>query len=104
MSQHPNKNEKKTNLTLPSPFFIFIFHVTLQVPCFHYKEGGGEGGGEGRGGGANSFNITVQQNRTDAEANFEAICPGLNVLKSVFGPNNCRYEQALLRYSVRGLS
>ena len=89
MSQHPNKNEKKTNLTLPSPFSFSFFTSRFKSHASTTKRG--EGGGRG---GANSFNITVQQNRTDAEENFEANCPGLNVLKSVFGPNNCRYEQA----------
>ena len=33
-------------------------------------------GGGGGMGGANVFNIAFQQNRTDVEANVEAVCPG----------------------------
>ena len=32
--------------------------------------------GGGGMGGANGFNIAFQQNRTDVEANVEAVCPG----------------------------
>ena len=45
----------------------------------------------GGGGGGNGFNIAVQQNRRDVEANAEAVCPpGLQE------DNDCDYQLSIL--------
>ena len=58
-------------MVVETKFRCFETHSTsIQLRFDMFKVGGG--GGE-----ANGFNIAAEQNRTDFEANGEAVCPGL---------------------------